>query len=122
MDEKIKGITYAFSEESKQIFNPLEIMISNNMIENGTFNTKAIYDEISNGNYKYSNEIINTLFANPFNLEIIYNFYKMQITKARMETELAKTSSEFTRKINPIEYRKAQAKEILGKINPSSII
>lgn len=120
-DEKIKGMTYAFSEESEQIFNQLGTMISNNITENGTINTKAIYDEISNGNYKYSKEIIHTLFANPVKLGIIYDFYKMQTPEARMETKLAKTSSEFTRRVNPTEYRKVQAEEIVGQINPTSI-
>ena len=94
-DEEIKGITYAFNEPSERIFNKLGELVGESMRENGTIDTEEIYKTISEDNkYKHSEEIARNLLFNPASLKIVYDFYRMQNDDARMETKLAKTTSE----------------------------
>ena len=96
-DEEVPGITYAFDDEGpKEVFDRLGELIETSMIENGTIDTKTILERITEVNYKYSKDIARKLLENPAGIKAIYEFYKMQNKDARMETELAETSTEIT--------------------------
>lgn len=120
-EEKIKGETYAFNESSEKVFNKLSELVNRSLNERGTIDTQEIYNEIANGDYKYSEEIINALFKRPESIKIINDFYRMQNPKARLETELAKTSSEFVMEIDGKEYRENEAKGIVETIEIEGI-
>ena len=64
------------------------------MTEKGTIDTESIYKEITNDNYKHSEEIVRTLLSNPASIKIVYDFYKMQNDDAKLETRLAKSINE----------------------------
>jgi len=79
-------------------------------------NTQAIYDELAESKYKHSEEIIRTIMSNPTTMSIVYEFYKMQNTDAKMETKLPKTSGEFIFGYKADDFIKAQVEEILESI------
>ena len=93
-DEKIRGITYAFNEPSERVFSKLGELVGKSMTEKGTIDTESIYKEITNDNYKHSEEIVRTLLSNPSSIKIVYDFYKMQNDDAKLETRLAKSTNE----------------------------
>lgn len=95
--ENIPGETYAFNEESEKIYNDMGELIRSNMNETGMIDTKAIFEKIGNDRYKHSKEIMSSIFQNPEKLKIVYDFYKMQNSEAKIETQLSKTSDEFIR-------------------------
>lgn len=92
--EEIRGISYAFNDPSKRIFNKLGELIGKSMTEKGTIDTEAVYNEISGDPYKHSEEIVRTLLLNPASVKIVYDFYKMQNNDAKLETRLAKSANE----------------------------
>lgn len=93
-DEEIRGITYAFNEPSERVFSKLGELVGKSMTEKGTIDTESIYKEITNDNYKHSEEIVRTLLSNPASIKIVYDFYKMQNDDAKLETRLAKSTNE----------------------------
>ncbi len=93
-DEEIRGITYAFNEPSERVFSKLGELVGKSMTEKGTIDTESIYKEITNDNYKHSEEIVRTLLSNPASIKIVYDFYKMQNDDAKLETRLAKSINE----------------------------
>ena len=93
-DEEIRGITNAFNEPSERVFSKLGELVGKSMTEKGTIDTESIYKEITNDNYKHSEEIVRTLLSNPASIKIVYDFYKMQNDDAKLETRLAKSTNE----------------------------
>lgn len=116
-NEEIKGITYAFNEESEQIFNQFSQLVCKSMRETGTIDTETLYKEIPNIKYKHAQEILYKLLEDPTRLKIIYEFYKMQNPQSRLEIELAKTTSEFVRGISGDEFIKSRAEDIVTGIH-----
>lgn len=115
-DEELHGITYAFNEPSERLYNQFGELVGKGMKENGMINTQAIYDELAESKYKHSEEIIRTIMSNPTTMSIVYEFYKMQNTDAKMETKLPKTSGEFIFGYKADDFIKAQVEEILESI------
>lgn len=115
-DEELHGITYAFNEPSESLYNKFGELVEKCMTENGMINTQAIYEELAKNQYKHSEEIIRTIMSNPANMGIVYQFYKMQNTDAKMETKLSKTSGEFIFGYRAEDFIGAQVEEILESI------
>ena len=115
-DEELHGITYAFNEPSERLYNKLGELVGKYMTDNGMIDTQAIYEELSKDQYKHSEEIIRTILSNPANMSIVYEFYKMQNTEAKMETKLSKTSNEFVLGHTAEDFTNATVDEILEAI------
>ena len=115
-DEELHGITYAFNEPSERLYNRLGELVGKYMTDNGMIDTQAIYEELSQDQYKHSEEIIRNILSNPANMSIVYEFYKMQNTEAKMETKLSKTSNEFVLGHTAEDFTNATVDEILEAI------
>lgn len=115
-DEQLHGITYAFNEPSERIYNNFSELVEKCMTGNGMIDTQAIYEELSKDQYKHSEEIIRNLLLNQGNMSIVYDFYKMQINKARMETKLSETSNEFIYGYKAESYIEGEVDNILQSI------
>lgn len=115
-NEEIRGITYAFNEQSERIYNQLGNLVSKCMTKNGMIDTQAIYEELSNDQYKHSEEIIRNLLMSEDRIGILYDFYKMQNDNAKMETKLSKTSNEFIFGVTEESLVKSGVKDIMQSI------
>lgn len=115
-DEELRGITYAFNEPSERLYTQLGTLVEKCMKGNGMIDTKAIYEELAKDPYKHSEEAIRNLLSNQGSMKILYDFYKMQINDAKMETRLADTSNKFLFGFTPDHLVESEVEDTLNGI------
>ena len=115
-DEEAPGITYAFRDGgSKRVFDKLGELIEKSMLNNGTIDTESILEKVTEVNYKHSEDIAKKLLFNPAALKAVYEFYKMQNKDAKMETELAETSTEIAYNDDKNEEDRLAMADVIAK-------
>lgn len=115
-DEELRGITYAFNEPSERLYTQLGTLVEKCMKDNGMIDTKAIYEELAKDPYKHSEEAMRNLLSNQGSMKIVYDFYKMQINDAKMETRLADTSNKFLFGFAPDHLVESEVEDTLNGI------
>lgn len=102
-NEQIPGITDAFSEDNKKLYEELLNVMKENVGKNGNLDLNLLYTYAENHNHSRMERIVETILKNPLSYEWTYSFVKQRIGKSTLQTEKEKSYTEQTNS----EYQKA---------------
>ncbi len=84
----------AFNVENTKLYYILSRIMKKCLQEKGTYDIKNIYEELKPYNFNNIKEKLCVLFENQHRNEIMYQFYKMQCPKVKIEVVLPKMAKE----------------------------
>ena len=96
VDETIPGITDAFSEDSKKLYEEISNIMIDNVRKTGNIDLDALYIYAENHNHSRMHNIVQTILKNPLSYEWVYGFIKQKIGKSTLQTEKEKSYVEQT--------------------------
>lgn len=113
--EKIRGETYAFSDESKKTYYELISDIKESLNDTGVIDTENISARIAGNGYKHSSKIVDKIFGNKEKINIINRFIKRTNEDIGLEVEIPENSQNF-RGVDDNEVIKYGATDIIKTV------
>ena len=113
-DEKIPGITDAFSDENERLYNELLEKMSINIRNNGNINPEELYAFAENHNNSRMETIVGTILKNPLSYEWVYSFVKQKNRRIPMQAEREKSYMEQQIETYDEEMMKMDATDIVS--------
>ena len=113
VNEKIPGMTDAFSEVNEKIYNQILTYMVKMLQTNGNLDYKTLYNYASKNNIKMT-KILKILFKNPTVYEWVYKFASSKVQDKKLQPEKEKAMFEYDSQYND-SILEIAAEEILKK-------